>query len=300
MMTGLLSLQTNPSASCREIEDFILASMAHLKRQGAVIGLSGGLDSAVTALLTVRSLGEAKVHLLHMPEKDSNPLHREHAERFAAHLGLDLDVFDITPMVRATRTYRILPLGLIPGPKLRTRVVEYGRKRLLEHDDERLLADRLEPEADSWIAKGNAYGTAKHRIRVVVIYQFADLRNLMVVGAANRTELLTGTFSQWGIDQCADIMPVIHLYRSQLEELAEYLQVPDYIRNKASDPDLLPVDLNKSRLLGGYRRADHILYNMENQVDREAIYGFYDRKIVDHLYSLFQLSTYMRETPYHL
>jgi NAD+ synthase len=62
----------------------------------------------------------------------------------------------------------------------------------------------------------------------------------MVVGAANRTEWLTGTFSKWGIDHCADIMPLLHLYRSQLEKIAEYIHVPEPIRKKAADPDVMP------------------------------------------------------------
>ena len=77
---------------------------------------------------------------------------------------------------------------------MRTRIVDFGRRKLLTHNDERMLIDRLNPEEGSWLTKGNAYGMSKHRIRMVVIYQFAELRNLMVIGAANRTELLTGTF----------------------------------------------------------------------------------------------------------
>jgi len=294
------NFQTDAQLLCKQIEDFIRDSMKNLKRNGAVIGLSGGLDSAVTAALTVRSLGKENVHLLYMPEKDSNPIHREHVKRLADHLGIHLNIYNISSIIKAARTYKILPLGLIPGRKLRTVVVEFGMEKLLKHNDERILIDRLEPEEDSWLAKGNSYGMTKHRIRMVVIYQFAELRNLMVIGAANRTELLTGTFSQWGIDHCADIMPVLHVYRSQLEEIAEYINVPDYIRNKPSDPDLFPATLNKGTMLGRFQIADHILYNMENNIDRNELHKVYDNKIVDHLFSLHESSMHMRKSPYHL
>ena len=89
--------------------------MRELKRMGAVIGLSGGLDSAVAAVLAVRSLGKDKVHLLYMPERDSNPIHGKHAEKLANYLGLRLYKKNITSVLRATRTYRILPLWPIPG-----------------------------------------------------------------------------------------------------------------------------------------------------------------------------------------
>ncbi len=300
MKNKISNFQTDAQLLCKQIEDFVRDSLKNLKRNGAVIGLSGGLDSAVTAALTVRSLGKENVHLLYMPEKDSNPIHWEHAKRLADHLGIRLNIYNISSIIKAARTYKILPLGLIPGRKLRTVVVEFGMEKLLKHNDERILIDRLEPEEDSWLAKGNSYGMTKHRIRMVVIYQFAELRNLMVIGAANRTELLTGTFSQWGIDHCADIMPVLHIYRSQLEEIAEYINVPDYIRNKPSDPDLFPAKLNKGTMLGRFQIADHILYNMENNIDKNELYKVYDKKIVDHLFSLHESSMHMRKSPYHL
>ena len=75
MKTKIKYLKTNPAVMCKEIEDFIRDSMKKLKRNGAVIGLSGGLDSAAAAMLAVRSLGKEKVGLLYMPEKDSNPIH---------------------------------------------------------------------------------------------------------------------------------------------------------------------------------------------------------------------------------
>lgn len=300
MTTKLMNFQTDSSSICREVEDFIHDSMKNLKRNGAVIGLSGGLDSAVVAMLAVRSLGSENVHLLYLPEKDSDPVHRAHAGRLADHLGVPLNIKNISSMLTSAGTYKILHLGFIPGRKLRTRLVEYGRKKLLKHNDERVLIDRLDPEENSWTAKGNVYGMTKHRIRAAFIYQFAELKNLMVIGAANRTEFLTGTFCKWGIDHCADIMPMIHLFRTQLEAVAQYIGVPDYIRNKPSDPDLYPAKLDKGALLGGFETADHIIFNFENNVALKVLYKTYDKQVVDYLYLLYKSSTHMRESPYHL
>jgi len=160
--------------------------------------------------------------------------------------------------------------------------------------------DRLDPEENSWTARANAYGMTKHRIRMAWLYQFAETRKLLVVGCINRTEYLTGSFSKWGIDHCADIIPVIHIFRTQLEKIAEFIQVPDFIRNKASDPDLYPAKINKDTLLGGFTIADHILHNLENNIDKKELYGIYNRKIVDYLYALYESSKHMRESPYHL
>lgn len=279
---------------------FIQNTLDKLRRDGAVVALSGGLDSAVVATLTVRSLGPQHVHLLNMPESDSKRIHRQHAKQLAEHLGMQLITKRISPLLGAAGSYRLLPLRFVPGRKIRIKLVEFAKSKLLSDRGTNLLADRLQPEADSWLAKGNAYAIAKHRFRMVAIYQYAEVRNLMVVGAANRTEWLTGTFSKWGVDHCADIMPVIHLYRSQLEQLAEHLRIPAYIRFKAADPDVMPGVADKGALLGDFSTADQILYGIENQFDLDALRQDYGDDNVDQLLKLFELSKHMRESPYHL
>jgi NAD+ synthase len=280
-------------------EQFIFQKLDDLGRNGAVLGLSGGLDSAVAAALAVRALGREKVQLLYLPERDSNPLHRGHARQFADHLGLPLHRQNISTLLRAAKTYRILPLGLVPGRRMRTRLVKFARGRLLRHNDERILSDRLSAR-DEWLTKGNAYGMAKHRLRMALVYQHAELNNLMVIGAANRTEWLTGTFSQWGVDHCADLMPLLHLYRTQVEEIAVLLGIPDYIRLKTSDPDLYPAQINKGEMLGGFNLADQIIFNLENGVPIKELKKAFDTAVVDHLDNLYRSSRFMRQAPYYL
>ncbi|QEE15139.2 NAD(+) synthase [Promethearchaeum syntrophicum] len=285
---------------CKTIEAKIRTTLKNLHRDGAVIGLSGGLDSAIAAKLTVRSLGANKVHLINLPEKDSKKIHRIHAKQFAKHLGIQLNVKPINSILRSTKTYRLLPLRFIPGRKLRTWVVELGRKQFIPKNGESVLIKRLKPKANSWLAKGNAYAIAKHRIRMVVLYQYAEVRNLLVVGAANRTEWLTGTFSKWGVDHCADIMPIMHLYRTQLEQIAEYIQIPDYIRKKAADPDIMPTVDNKGEMLNSFKLTDQILYGMENNIDKSILCQEYGEKNVEQIYSLWKYSQHMRESPYNI
>lgn len=301
MLKNLLELPPfTPSKVCEEIEVFISTTMKKLKRDGAVIGLSGGLDSAVAATLTVKSLGNEKVHLLNMPERDSKKLHQKHAHRLAKHLGTPLHVKRITSILKATETYKLLPLRFIPTRSWRARAVKYGRTHFLRDNGEKVLQDRLEPKSNSWIARGNAYSVAKHRIRMMILYQYAEVRNLMVVGAANLTEWLTGTFSKWGVDHCADLMPVMHLYRSQLEQLADYLNIPDYILSKPADPDIIPGLSSKNELLGGFQVSDPILHNLENHVSKEELYNNFPNENVDQLIALWKSSQHMRISPFHL
>ena len=293
-------LQHNLPEICSNIETFIEETMSKLNRDGAVMGLSGGLDSAVTATLTVRSLGPEKVHLLNLPERDSKPIHQHHAKQIAKNLGVKLKTKSLTPILRASKTYRLLPIHLIPFRKLRGKIVEYAKSRFFANKSDKILEARLKPEANSWIAKGNAYAVTKHRMRMVMIYQYADRHNLMVVGAANKTELLTGTFCKWGVDHCADIMPLIHIYRSQLDEIAKYLEIPEVIQNKPPDPDVLPGIPDKEELVGETAVVDQILFSLENNNDLSEFYNLYGKEAVDRIVSLVELSKHMRESPYRL
>ncbi len=293
-------LSLDAPAEVERIETFLRERLETLQRRGAVLALSGGLDSAVTAALTVRALGENRVTLVNLPERDSSPVHRQHARRFAESLGARFVAHSITPILRAAGTYRLLPLRFLPGRKLRARLVEYARSRFIGETEKNLLIDRLKPPESVYVARGNAYVIAKHRTRMVVLYQYAEVRHLMVVGAANRTEWLTGTFSKWGVDHCADVMPVLHLYRSQLEKLAVYLEIPDYLVEKPADPDVIPGVNDKGALLGDFEEVDQVLFALEAGVDEAELKAAFSAEMVERLAELRSLSAHMRESPYAL
>jgi NAD+ synthase len=191
-------------------------------------------------------------------------------------------------------------LAYIPTRYFRTLAVKFGRKHLVTMEPKDYLTARLCPEANSLVSRTNAYTETKHRIRMTKIYQIAEVQNLLVVGAANRTELMTGNFCQWGIDHCADIMPIIHLYRTQVEQLAEYLNLSDYIRKKPADPDLMPIEDDKSNLLGGFKLVDKILLDMESGVPLEKLNQSHDPSLVERIMLMNEYSKRMRESPYHL
>jgi NAD+ synthase len=274
--------------------------MLKLNRDGAVLGLSGGLDSAVIATLTVRSLGPEKVHLLNLPERDSKPIHQHHAKQIAKNLGVKLKTKSLTPILKSANIYRLIPLNFIPFRKLRAKAYNYAKSKFFANGNDKILEARLKPKANSWIAKGNSFAVTKHRMRMVKIYQYADQHNLMVVGAANKTEWLTGTFCKWGVDHCADIMPVIHIYRSKLEEIARYLEIPEAIQNKPPDPDVLPGIPDKEELVGETAVVDQILFRLENNKDLSEFYTLYGKAAVDRIVSLVELSKHMRESPYSM
>lgn len=293
-------LQINPQDVIRAIVSLIKTRFHQLDRKVAVLGLSGGLDSSLAAALAVQSLGPDKVHLYYLPERDSSSLHRGHARIMAEKLGVDLRVIPITPALKALRIYSLLPLGFFPGRELKIRAVQFGRSRFLEDPQGEFLRVRLNGSGGPWIRRANAYISAKHRVRSVLLYREAERLRGLVIGSANRTEWLTGTFTQFGCDHNADVMPLLHLYRSQLETLAAYLEIPEEIRSKKADPDLLPGLDDKGALLGSFEITDQILWGIENGVPLTELAGRFGQERVLYIHSLVEASAFYREAPYSL
>ena len=124
-------LEFDPKAVKKEIVDLIQDRFRYLNRKYAVIGLSGGLDSSLSAVLMVESLGPEKVKLYYLPERDSKSIHKKHAQILSRKLGVELKVVSIRPSLRALRIYSLLPLSIFPGQWLKSRAVDYGRSRFL-------------------------------------------------------------------------------------------------------------------------------------------------------------------------
>ena len=300
MINILKKMEIDPEDQVRKITQLIELKFQQLNRESGIIGLSGGLDSALAAVLAAKSLGEDKLTCYYLPERDSKPQHQLHARLLAERFGLNLETIRITPILRSLGIYSLLPLDFFPTRALRNRAVEFGKKRFLTASQGEFLNLRLSGTGGSWVARGNAYASSKHRVRSVILYREAERKLGLVIGAANRTEWLTGTFTQWGCDHCADVMPLIHLYRSQLQTLAEYLGLPDEILHKKADPDVLPGLDDKGTLLGSFEEADQILWGLEQGYSLPQLQDAFDPDLVDYLNELWGNSAYYRETPYSL
>ncbi|MGD8634488.1 MAG: NAD(+) synthase [Anaerolineales bacterium] len=299
-MKATADLKISAAEQARQIEEFIRSVKDTVENDGLLIGLSGGLDSAVAAFMAVRAVGANQVHLLNLVERDSNPAHQRDAQFIADELDIDLMSEDITTLLKQMGAYRLLPISRLPTRRLRAGLVDVGRRLLGLSEADKILQARLHPKKNSFISRGNAYAMAKHRLRMIVLYQHAEINNWLVVGAANRTEWLTGTFSKWGCDHCADLMPLLHLYRTQIEQLAVYVGVPARIREKTADPDVLPGINDKEALLGSFSMTDQILMQIESGASQDEIAVDYNIERVDKIFELHHLSEPLRKIPYHL
>jgi len=261
-------LDLEPNRAIEQIVDGLRDSvLRELRRRGAVVGLSGGIDSSLVAALCARALGPERVLGLLMPEADSAPDSLELGRLIAASLGIETLVEDITPTLTVFRCYERRDAAIrevIPdyGPGWRSKIVLpplLGSDRLrtysvvAESPDGQRVEKRLPASAYLQIVAATNF---KQRTRKVLEYFHADRLVYAVAGTPNRIEYDQGFFVKLG-DGAADVKPIAHLYKSQVFRLAEHLVVPKEIRSRPPTTDTysVPKDKTSSTSPSRYRRS---------------------------------------------
>lgn len=241
-------VQIDPAEVAERVESAVRAQvLGKLRRRGAVVGMSGGVDSSVVAALCARALGRERVMGLLMPERDSSDDSVRLGRMLAEDLGIRYVVEDITAALAALGCYaRQLEA-------IRTVVPEYGEgwrckltvPPLLERDRLSItsltVADpngvqrtaRMQPAAYLQMVAATNF---KQRCRKMMEYYHADRLNYAVAGTPNLLEHDQGFFVKQG-DGAADFKPIAHLYKTQVYGLAEYLGVPKEIRERLPTTD---------------------------------------------------------------
>ena len=250
---------------CHQIEGFIREKVLDLDKDGVVLGMSGGLDSVLVAKFCKEAVGPDRVLAIYMLHKYGNPRHGEDARRMADILGIRFKVIDLMPILEAQGIYNRFPMNLLkwlPG-SLKEWTMRIGKGSIERVTGRNLFIESRRGSRDKFVAGGTAYANFIRRLQMTVLHYHADLENLLVVGAANRTEWLTGVFVKFGADGVADIMPILPLFKSQVRQLARYLELPEDIVEKPADPDLFPGFSDKEKMFGKEETLDLILFGLE-------------------------------------
>ncbi|MBP1910452.1 NAD+ synthase [Methanolobus bombayensis] len=187
--------------------------------KGAVVGLSGGIDSALTAYLTVEALGKENVLGIHMPELNLTPAEDVlDATEVASRLGIEFKTVDIS--------------GIISG-----------------------YMDSIPESSES---DSHANGNLKARIRMSVLYYYANYMSRMVMGTGNKTEILLGYFTKYG-DGGVDLEPIGDLYKTEVREMSVLMDIPEEIISKAPSARLWADQTDEDELGITYELVDRFL-----------------------------------------
>jgi NAD+ synthase len=216
------------------IVSFIKNHFVESGSKGLVLGLSGGIDSTVVAFLSVRAVGSDKVTGVFLFEDGAkNSVDYQDAKRVASMLGINTIELSISPLVRSV----LRSLGSFCSKPSRVTVANI-----------------------------------KARSRMILLYAIANQSDLLVIGTGDRSEIELGYFTKFG-DGGVDLLPIGHLYKTDVRKLAKRLGVPPRILVKPSSPRLWKSHKATDELPADYPILDKILASV------------YDRKVEPSLVS---------------
>jgi NAD+ synthase len=276
-----------------QISGFIKEKMDEMDRSGVVLALSGGLDSSVVTGLCVKAVGKGRVTAIVMCEKEASEEASKNAETISELFGIRLVKIDISKVLQDIGGYDFF-VSKLPTKKLKSLLINFYIRDLVRR--EKSFSFYLKGSRNKTISSATANAMIKHRLRMILLYYYAEKNNLLVVGAANKTEVFTGLFSKFGVDSCADIMPIAHLFRTEVIEIAKELKLPAEVINKQSTPGLLlGIDDKYEDIVGiNYEKVDLILKNLDKSPEEISEQFGIDIKKVNFVIDMYKSSAHKR------
>ena len=232
------------------IIEFIREEVKERKSDGVVIGLSGGLDSSVSAILALRALGRFRVFGLILPDPKITP---------------KKDIDDA--------------IELASNLKIKYKIIEIGN--IKSHLLKRLPKNKV------------AQGNLASRLRMSIIYYYAGIRNFLVLGTSDKSELKLGYYTKYG-DGAVDIQPIADLYKTEVRELAKFLQLSSPILKKKSSPRIWRGQTAEGEIGISYEVIDKILQSLESNSLRK---NNFDPNSVERIVSLVRKNQHKQEMP---
>ena len=221
-------------ATTQQLIRFIKNSVANAGFSCVVVAVSGGIDSATAAALATAALGPENIHALLLPYKDWHAESGRRARQLLSQLqtpSSHIFEVDIAPMVEAfSHNENLKPLASQEGQA----GVELDRVRL---------------------------GNIMARVRMVVLFDYGRALTSLVLGTENKTEHYLGYYTRFG-DEASDMEPLRNLYKTEVYQLAEYLGIPEEIRDAIPTAGLWPGQTDEGQFGFTYKAADEILYGL--------------------------------------
>lgn len=271
----------------REVDricEFIHEQVTGIKRNGAVVGLSGGLDSAVCLELCARALGKDNILGVILPEKESSPVSQKYANKHTEKIGIETVTENITSTLEGFGTYekrdqvikeifpefnnRYKSKIVLPSDLLSKDALNFFTLKIMDEVGN-IKTARLNGHALRRIV---AATNTKQITRMMFLNYFAEANNYLVCGTTNKTEYIQGYFVKYG-DGGVDIEPIEHLYKMQVYQIAEHLGVIPEIINRVPSPDTYSFEVTDEEMFFRvpYNTLDLLLYAWEKNISVSEI-----------------------------
>ena len=265
------------------IENFVKDEISKkFQKQGAVIGISGGIDSAVMAAICAKSIGSEQILGLIMPEKESDSTSQIFAKRLAEKFQIETKVIDITSILESFEVYKIKEQIVkekfpnfnnnckyrVAVPSKLSSSIGIPFLEILDNENKK---HQFKISLSEFLTL-TAASSIKHRVRMTMLYYYAEKNNFCVVGTTNKSEFLQGYFVKYG-DGGTDIEPLTNLYKSQIYQIGQFLEIPDEILNNDPSPDIWSFSTSDEEFFYSvpYHIVDLILYARENNISKSEI-----------------------------
>lgn len=300
------------------ITDHFRKTLKTLHRDGFVVGLSGGIDSTVTAHLAVEAMGPKKVLGVIMPERESSPESKSLAMDLVRTLGIEHREVDLTPSLEALGAYEkrdavvrryfesYTPGRHRVGIALRQDMTGSSMPPLhyltvLDENGVMVLEERIRLRDYMELVAATNF---KQRSRAMQVYYWADYYNYAVLGTTNRDELLLGFFVKLG-DGAADVEGIEGIYKSELYMLAKSMGVDQRVIDRTPTTDTLPGQKSQKGYFYGleFNTLDTALQVMEGLVtvkqaaQRTGLEEAQVKQLVDNLKRRNETTTILRAPP---
>ncbi len=273
-------IKVDPKHEADIVRDFLKSEVKSVpKRDGIIVGVSGGIDSAVVASLSVAAVGKENVLGLILPEKESNPISADYAKLIINKLGIRYQTVELSDSVGSFDAYKNrdeIIKSIFPDYGEGYKYNIYLPQNLLDADRFNFYTLRVDD------GKGNiqekrltkkqllgitATANVKIRSRMIALYYWGEKNNYLVAGTTNKTEFLLGDYCKYG-DGGTDIECVSHLYKTNIYQLGEYFDVPKEIMERTPSPDTfsLPVSDQDFYFCLPFNILDPLLYAWQYKV----------------------------------
>lgn len=242
-------------ATVDRLTDFISDFARNSGFSRVVVGLSGGVDSSLSAVLASRSIGSENVLGLIMPYKSSADQSEQDALLVAGKFGIGTEKIDITPMID----------------------VYFGDGKV------------------SVVRRGNKLA----RERMSILFDIAARDQRLVLGTSNKTEICLG-YATWYGDAASSFNPLAGLYKNEIRQMAEYLEIPPQIIDKNPTADLWPGQTDEQELGISYELADKLLFQLVERGERslsELIKTGADEKTIEAVVQRMSRFAFKRRLP---